>query len=379
MPSSRAARRPRAAGVDACAARLAECRTRIQRRNVDGYLVVNRADQWYLTGFDGEDGATLVLPGRCYLVTDGRFREEADAAGPLFKPIVRTVSLSEAIGKAVKRHRLSRLGFDPAHMTVALHTALRKACRPARLAPVPRFLEEQRLSKDAGEVAAIEEAVRVAQEAFTRTLRRIRIGMTERELAAELQHEMIRLGASGPSFPIIVAEGPRSSLPHATPGERPIRDGSAVLIDWGATVGHYRSDLTRMVFIRRIPPRFRDMYHHVLVAQQRGIEAIRPGALMSAVDGAARGYLKSVGLDKAFAHGLGHGVGLDIHEPPRLAAKVKEPLRAGMVVTVEPGVYFPGVGGVRIEDDVLVTPQGYRVLTSLPRDLEQMIVRPARG
>ena len=141
MPSSRAARRPRAAGVDACAARLAECRTRIQRRNVDGYLVVNRADQWYLTGFDGEDGATLVLPGRCYLVTDGRFREEADAAGPLFKPIVRTVSLSEAIGKAVKRHRLSRLGFDPAHMTVALHTALRKACRPARLAPVPRFLE----------------------------------------------------------------------------------------------------------------------------------------------------------------------------------------------------------------------------------------------
>jgi Xaa-Pro aminopeptidase len=198
--------------------------------------------------------------------------------------------------------------------------------------------------------------------------------MTERELAAELGHEMARLGATEPSFPIIVAEGANAAFPHAVPGDRRLREGSAVLIDWGATVDHYRSDLTRVIFIRRIPPRFRRMYLSVLAAQREGIAAIKPGVRMCDVDGKARRVLKRAGMGRQFSHGLGHGIGLDIHEAPRLSAREKEPLEAGMVVTVEPGVYLPGIGGIRIEDDVLVTDTGQRALTSLPTEIDEMVV-----
>jgi Xaa-Pro aminopeptidase len=205
-------------------------------------------------------------------------------------------------------------------------------------------------------------------------VKRIRIGMTERQLAAELLYQMLRRGASGASFPIIVAEGSASSLPHAQAGDRKIRVGSPVLIDWGALVDHYCSDLTRVIFIRKIPIRFRRMYQNVLAAQAAGIAAIRPGVPFEKVDAQARGVLKREGMDKAFSHGLGHGIGLDIHEAPRLSKKSKGDLKAGMVVTVEPGVYYPGLGGVRIEDDVLVTEDGCRLLTHLPKVLDEMIV-----
>jgi Xaa-Pro aminopeptidase len=234
------------------------------------------------------------------------------------------------------------------------------------------------VTKDETEITAIQESIRIAEAAFRRVVPRIRAGMTELDLAANLQHEMIRLGAEGASFPIIVAEGPNSSRPHAKPGKRRIGVGSAVLIDWGAVVGHYCSDLTRVVFIRRIPPRFRRMYQSVLAAQLEAIGAIRPGVRMCDVDAKARNLLAKAGIGHRFTHGLGHGLGLDIHEAPRLARKVVDRLEPGMVVTVEPGVYFPGVGGVRIEDDILVTETGAKVLTSLPKDLDAMVVQAGR-
>jgi Xaa-Pro aminopeptidase len=186
---------------------------------------------------------------------------------------------------------------------------------------------------------------------------------------------MQRRGASGSSFPTIVAEGPSSSLPHYRAGDRRVREGSAILIDWGATVAHYRSDLTRVLFVRRIPPRFGRIYAAVLEAQRRAIRAIRPGATTCDVDAAARRYLTSVGYGKAFVHATGHGLGLDVHEMPSLSRRLSEPLRAGMVVTIEPGVYLPGVGGVRIEDDVLVTPQGVQVLSDPSADAAEMVIR----
>ncbi len=356
------------------AGRLSLLREHMQRKHLDGFLVTNRVDQYYLTGFDGEDGGVLVLPRQVYLLTDGRFAEEARLHAPWARAMIRNQALATAVGTVVRRHRLSRLGLDPAHTSMNMHTSLLKACRPTRLTPAARLLEEMRLIKDPLEVHLIERAIEVAQEAFRAVLRRIRVGMSERELAAELLHEMLRRGASDASFPIIVAEGPASSLPHARAGNRRIRVGSAVLIDWGATVEHYRSDLTRMVFIRKIPPRFRRMYQNVLAAQAAGIEAIRPGASFAHVDAQARRVLKLKGMDKAFSHSLGHGIGLDIHEAPRLSGKSKGVLKPGMVVTAEPGVYYPGVGGVRIEDDVLVTETGHRVLSHLPKDLDAMVV-----
>ncbi|MEP0842486.1 MAG: aminopeptidase P family protein, partial [Phycisphaerae bacterium] len=347
--------------------RLAACRAKIQEKHVAGYLVTSRADQYYLTGFDGEDGAALILPERVHLLTDGRFKDVVRRDAPWARAWVRMGPLAEQLGRLVRKLRLKTVGFQPAALTVAALNDFRKAVRPARLVPMPPIVRELRAIKDRSEVSAIERAIRVAEEAFGALLRRIRIGWTERRIAAELLAEMLRRGAAGPSFPIIVAEGPNSALPHARPGDRRVRAGSVLLIDWGAVVDHYRSDLTRVVFIRRIPPRFRRMYGQVLEAQEAAIRAIRPGVPMSAVDAAARRRLQKAGLARYFTHSTGHGLGLDIHEPPRVAVKIDEPLQAGMVITIEPGVYLPGVGGVRIEDDVLVTPQGGRVLTRVPK------------
>ena len=355
------------------ARRLEACRQRIQQKSLKGYLITNRVDQFYLTGFDGEDGAVLVLPKRVYLLTDGRFEEEAARSAPWASAVIRSGSLPDAVRRLVRKHRLDQLAFQPEFLSVRAHAVLRRAVKPGRLVPLAEVIGRLRLTKDPTEIAAIVKAVGVAESAFRAALRRLRLGITERELAAQLQHELLRRGASEASFPIIVAEGPNAALPHARPGDRKIRRGSAVLIDWGATVDHYRSDLTRVVFVRRIPPRFRRMYENVLAAQIEAIRAIRPGVPMGDVDAVARNRLKRAGLARRFAHGLGHGLGLDIHEPPRLARGVTDRLEAGMVVTVEPGVYVSRVGGVRIEDDVLVTDDGGRVLSSLPKNLDQMI------
>ena len=355
-------------------ARLQACRTRIQQKGLDGYLVTRRTDQYYLTGFDGEDGAVLLLPRQVILVTDGRFREAAARTAPWAKAIIREDTLAKTVARLLKRHRLERIGFDPDHLTVRQHAGFRKEIRPARLVSLPGVTEQLRLIKDETEVTALREAIRIAESAFRTVIRQLRPGTTERQLAAALLFEMQREGAEGASFPIIVAEGPNSSLPHAVPGDRPIKRGSAVLIDWGAVYRGYCSDLTRVVFIHRIPPRFRRMYEHVLAAQSAAIRSIRPAVRMCDVYAAAVDRLKQAGMDRHFPHGLGHGIGLDIHEAPRISRRPAGPFQAGMVVTVEPGVYYPGFGGVRIEDDVLVTNSGCEILSHLERDLESMVV-----
>jgi len=355
-------------------ARLQACRTRIQQKGLDGYLVTRRTDQYYLTGFDGEDGAVLLLPRQVILVTDGRFREAAARTAPWAKAIIREDTLAKTVARLLKRHRLERIGFDPDHLTVRQHAGFRKEIRPARLVSLPGVTEQLRLIKDETEVTALREAIRSAESAFRTVIRQLRPGTTERQLAAALLFEMQREGAEGASFPIIVAEGPNSSLPHAVPGDRPIKRGSAVLIDWGAVYRGYCSDLTRVVFIHRIPPRFRRMYEHVLAAQSAAIRSIRPAVRMCDVYAAAVDRLKQAGMDRHFPHGLGHGIGLDIHEAPRISRRPAGPFQAGMVVTVEPGVYYPGFGGVRIEDDVLVTNSGCEILSHLERDLESMVV-----
>jgi Xaa-Pro aminopeptidase len=238
----------------------------------------------------------------------------------------------------------------------------------------PSITTKLRRVKSPSELTVLRKSIRVAEEAFTEMVKTIRVGQTEREMAARLEYEMKRRGASGPSFPTICAEGPNAALPHAVPGSRKVKRGGAVLFDWGARVGGYCSDLTRMVFVGSIPPKLKAVYGIVLEAQQRAIAGLHPGARMCDVDAIARNHIKEAGYGDAFNHGLGHGLGLDIHEAPSLSWRSKEKLEAGMVVTVEPGIYLPGVGGIRIEDDVLVTPKGCRVLTRVGRELDDAVI-----
>lgn len=358
------------------AERIARFREQMARAKLPAFFVSNRADQIYLTGFTGEDGGVLVTPRQVYLLTDGRFDEAADIEAPWARKVLRKKSVIDELSKLVKKSKASRVAVQPEYLSLAVSQRIREAIHPVRLVPGKPIIRAMRECKDAQELDVMLRAIRVAQLAIKKAVRDIRIGQTERELAARIEYEMQLGGATGASFPTIVAEGPNASLPHAVPGDRRIGDGSAVLIDWGARVDHYCSDLTRVIFINRIPPKIGRIYDIVLEAQEKAIAAVRPGARLCDVDAAARRHIKSAGYGRNFGHGLGHGLGLDVHESPRVHFQSKDRLEPGMVVTIEPGIYLPGVGGVRIEDDVLVTEDGHQVLSDLPKRREQMVFSP---
>jgi Xaa-Pro aminopeptidase len=237
------------------------------------------------------------------------------------------------------------------------------------------LVENLRLIKDKYEIARIRAAVLQAENAFAALRSKLRPEMTEKEAADELEHQFRLFGAKDAAFPTIVAVGPRAALPHATPSSRRrIGEADFVLIDWGANEGLYRSDLTRVLVTGRISPKFERIYQVVLAAQNQAIAAIRPGVVAHNVDNVARSMIAKAGFGRQFRHGLGHGLGLFVHESPRLAVKNQTVLKPGMVVTVEPGIYLPGWGGIRIEDDVLVTRTGHEVLTHVPKRLEDVVI-----
>jgi Xaa-Pro aminopeptidase len=262
-------------------------------------------------------------------------------------------------------------------MNVGEHGRLQSAL-PSRssLHPVPAFLEDQRAVKSPAEIALIRSSVQANSDAYARTMKRMRTGLRELEIAAELEFQMKVLGCEKPAFDTIVAVGDRSALPHAHPTMRRLEANELLLIDMGATLGGYTSDMTRVVYAGSPSKKVRDLYGAVLEAQLAGLAAVRPGMGVSKVDAAARNVLKSHKLDKQFVHSTGHGLGLEIHETPKIGkpqkgVKKKDEirLRAGMVITIEPGAYLPGFGGVRIEDTVLVTESGCEVLTPTPKEL----------
>jgi len=250
------------------------------------------------------------------------------------------------------------------------HGRIEKALeRRATLHPVASLIEEQRAVKSPAEIAIIRRSVQANSEAYARTLKRIRGGLKELEIAAELEFQMKVLGSEKPAFDTIVAVGDHSALPHAHPTQRRLEINELLLIDMGATVDGYTSDMTRVAFTGRPPKRVRELYRAVLEAQLAGLDAVRPGVSVKQVDAAAREVLKGYNLEKEFMHSTGHGLGLEIHETPKIGKKEKTKLRAGMVITIEPGAYLPGFGGVRIEDTALVTERGCEVLTPTPKEL----------
>lgn len=358
--------------------RLAALRRLCRSRRVGAVLLTGRHSVRYFSGFTGEDSVLLVGRRWARLLTDGRFAEQARIECPRLATIVRRGPMPEAVAAALAGRGVRRLGIEGNHTSVALAADLDRALVKTRTRTFAGQIDALRQAKDPAELKAIRKAIRAAEGAFadlTAGGRKNFVGRTERDIAAELEYLMRRRGAERAAFETIVAAGAHAALPHYRPGPARVRPGDAVLIDWGAVVGGYCSDLTRVVFTGRIPSPIARVYEIVLRAQSAGAAAVGPGATCESADAAAREVIAAEGYGEAFAHGLGHGIGLEVHERPRLGTRAPELLRAGMVVTVEPGIYLPGVGGVRIEDDLLVTPGGRRRLSTLPRLAADMRLR----
>ena len=360
------------------ARRLAGLRRLRRRRRVGAVLLTNPHNVRYFSGFTGED--SFLLAGRRWvrLLTDGRFTQQARVECPHIRAIVRNGRMVDAVTAALAGRRVRRLGIEGSHVSVRLQAELDKALGKARTKPFKGEIDALREIKSPLELRAIRRAVAVAEGAFAALIAGGRgrfIGRTEREVAAELEYLMRMRGAERASFETVVAAGAHSAMPHYRAGETRIRRGQIVLIDWGAVVAGYCSDLTRVVFTGRISPQIAAIYETVLCAQRAALAAVRPGERCGSPDAAARKVIAAEGYGQAFIHGLGHGIGLEVHELPALAPGRRQRLRPGMVATVEPGIYLPGVGGVRIEDDVLVGARGPRRLGRLPRELEAMKLR----
>ena len=336
-------------------------------------LVTNFVNVSYLTGFSGDDSYLIVHRDGDLLISDPRYEEQIGEECPGLTTFIRapSVTIFDATVAQVAHGKWSQLLVEADSITLATFERLKEQLSAVALGMSRGLVESLRAIKDKDEIATLRVAIEVAQRVFTSVRATLRSTQTEWEIACEIDRLTRQLGGSGTSFKPIVAVGARAALPHAVPGSPTIGSSPFVLIDWGATVRGYRSDLTRVLATGKIPPKFLKMYETVLAAQQAAIKAMRPGVRVGQVDSTARAVIEKQGMGKQFNHGLGHGIGLDIHEAPRLGKNQDRPLEAGMVVTVEPGVYFPGFGGVRIEDDILITRDGHEVLSDLPRTLDE--------
>jgi Xaa-Pro aminopeptidase len=338
------------------------------QERVSAFLVTALPNVRYLSGFTGSNGALLVSRDRSLLLTDPRYDLQAGAEADCEVKIARG-PLVTAVGTWVKRLRLKDLGFERTRIRFDEYEQLKSSLSGLRLKPVSGAIEQLRMVKSAPELATIQTSVELNSAALDQALRQLKPSMTEIDLAAEIEYRMRTSGADGPAFETIVASGRRSSLPHARPTDQVIQRDELLLIDMGASVAGYASDMTRTYAVGKLDSKRRRLYRAVLEAQLAAIDAVKPGVTSSKVDGAARNVLGSFGLDKLFIHSTGHGLGLEIHERPRVGRKERTKLEPGMVITIEPGAYDEHLGGVRIEDTVVVTPSGCKVLTPTRKEL----------
>jgi Xaa-Pro aminopeptidase len=343
--------------------------------NPEALLVSSLTNIRYLTGFTGSAGLLFVLPSDAVLLTDGRYeiqaQEQLEASAVAARVMISSAAAQAgSASEIVAGGELRVLGLEAAHVTWAQQRSYaEKWFAGVDLIPTVGVVEQLRRVKDAGEVDRLAEAARIADRALARVRGRLAAAPTEVEFATALDFEMRELGATSPSFPTIVASGPNAAKPHHQPGARRIGPTDAVVIDFGALYDGYCSDMTRTVWVEGVSdPGVRRAIEVVLAAQAAGVAAVRPGVACTEIDRACRSVIEEAGLAERFVHGTGHGVGLNIHEAPSVSPVSTDTLSAGHVVTVEPGVYLPGAGGVRIEDTVVVTADGCRPITSTPKD-----------
>jgi Xaa-Pro aminopeptidase len=353
--------------------RQAAVRAQLEKIRLEALLITHLPNIRYLCGFTGSSGVLVIHRGRAAFFTDGRYTAQAREEVADARVVIAKASPLLAAAQFAQKSRLRTLGIESDHVTVRSRAALRRALGgKARLRDTASVVETFRVVKDADEIALIREAVNLGARLLDTAIQAIRPGVRECDVAAELEYAARRAGAQAMSFETIVAAGPRSAMPHGVASAAPIPARGFVILDFGVILQGYCSDMTRTVHLGKVSVGERSMYQAVRDAQQAAVDAVRAGVVCGQVDGAARQVLRRAGFARYFTHSTGHGVGLEIHELPRLGRGQAEALHAGMVVTVEPGVYVAGQGGVRIEDMIVVTEGGCDVLTPAPKELIEL-------
>ncbi len=354
----------KAVPADLLAARCARLRATIADEHLDALLVSKAANQRYLTGFNGEDSYVLVSAAGLWLLTDSRFTIQAQRETTGVTVVQNDPRVPANLAKQISDLAIRRLGFEAQHLIFSVYEDLHKDLPDIELVPTRGLIEAQRAVKDAAELATLRRAIAISDQAFNEISAAIRPGMTERQVAVLIEARMIELGAEGPAFPTIVAAGPNGAMAHAVPSDRPIRMGEPIVIDMGARYQGYNSDMTRTLVLGEADERFREIYDHVLRAHLAAEAGAKAGLSGKAIDALARTVIAAAGYGDQFGHGTGHGIGLEVHEPPAVSHRAGDtPLAADNVISIEPGIYLADWGGVRIEDLILLGLDGAEVLT----------------
>jgi Xaa-Pro aminopeptidase len=348
--------------------RLSRLREHFSQGGIDALLISSNFNRAYLSGFQGTSGWLIITSDEQILVTDFRYLNQARSEAIDYQIVLYKTSLPEKINDLLKERKIQKLGFESQHLTYEQYHKF-KSQLEVDLIPVSSPVEKLRELKDPAEIERIKNAVSVADKTFEHILKFIKPGVTERDLAAEMEYFMRKEGAGGPSFDTIIASGFRGALPHGTASDRSICPGDLIVMDYGAILNGYCSDITRTVVVGTAASEQKKIYDIVLEAQTEALGFVGPGRKCCEVDAFAREIIAGYGFGDNFGHGLGHGVGLEVHEKPAVNPRNQDILEPGMVITVEPGIYIDGWGGVRIEDMVLVTDKGCEILTQSPKEL----------
>lgn len=356
--------------------RIGKLREILAQEEIDTFVVLSGENRRYLSGFTGEDGqfdessgALVITEGEQILATDSRYELQAKDEAPLYEIVCYKEGLIKELPGMVHRLGTRRLGFESVRMSYSQYKSLAeeldRSSADIELLGTENIVENLRVIKEESEIDSTRQALAIAESVFDSFRTEIREGMTEKEAAWAMERGMREAGADALSFPVICASGPNSALPHAIPGDRTFRKGEPVLFDWGARLNGYCSDISRTLVIGEPDDTFEKLYGIVHNAQRKAIDAIKAGMSTVAADGLARDYIHEMGFEGRFGHGLGHGTGLAIHEQPRLSPYKETTLEAGMIVTVEPGIYLPDWGGIRLENMVVIREDGVEVLNGL--------------
>ncbi|WP_028548794.1 M24 family metallopeptidase [Paenibacillus sp. UNC451MF] len=350
-------------------ARIERLRTVLQEQGLKALLITNAVNRLYMTGFTGSSGIVLISETKAYLLTDFRYMTQAPAQATAFEVVEHAPNPMETARDLLTKQGISKVGFEQNDMTYGAYQTTAKALSGIELAATDGIVEKLRVIKDESEIAVLQEAADLADRTFTHILNFLKPGAKEADIALEMEMFVRKNGAASTSFETIVASGERSALPHGKASDRILQADEFVTLDYGAYYKRYCSDITRTVVVGKPTDKHKEIYNIVLEAQMTALDKIKPGMTGKEADAVARDIIQRYGYGDYFGHGTGHGLGMEVHEAPRLSKNGETVLTPGMVVTVEPGIYLPGFGGVRIEDDIVVTDTGIKILTHSSKDL----------
>lgn len=348
--------------------RVKQLREKLQSHGLSAMLVASPINRRYLTGFTGSAGYVLITREQSYLLTDFRYMTQAPQQAAGFKVVEHGAKVMDTVKELLTTEGITSFGFEQEHVTYAVFAAYTEQLKPVSLVPVSGLVEELRIFKDSEELKVMQRAADLADATFSHVLSIVETGKTEREIDLQMEMFMRSHGATSSSFDTIVASGERSALPHGVASERVIQGDEFITFDFGALLDGYCSDLTRTIAVGTPDPKLKEIYDIVLEAQLHALDHIKPGMTGREADALARDIITKYGYGDYFGHSTGHGLGMEVHESPRLSKLSDDVLKPGMVVTVEPGIYLPGLGGVRIEDDIVITETGIHILTSSSKE-----------